>query len=95
VYKRTLFQSTKKRKECIYKIKDIGIREFLQVNHELHKISRTIVEEAQRTDAVIVVGKLKGIRKRIKSGMGRRIEVLRVLWSNPEVHFSGKYFKVN
>lgn len=39
-------------------------REFLQIKHELHKISKAIVEEAKRTNAVIVVGKLKGIRKR-------------------------------
>jgi putative transposase len=38
----------------------------LQVNHQLHKISKAIVEEARRTNAVIVVGKLKGMRKRIK-----------------------------
>lgn len=49
-------------------IKSIGDREFMRVNHELHKISKLIVEEAIRTNAVIVVGKLKGVRKNIKGG---------------------------
>jgi putative transposase len=40
--------------------------EFLQVNHELHKISKTIVEETKTTNAIIILGKLKGIRKNIK-----------------------------
>jgi IS605 OrfB family transposase len=48
--------------------------EFKQVNHELHKISKEIVEEAKRTNAVIVVGKLKGIRQRIKGN--RRVRRL-------------------
>ena len=33
-----------------------------------HQISKTIVEEAKRTNAVIVAGKLKGIRQRVKGG---------------------------
>jgi IS605 OrfB family transposase len=51
-------------------IKSIGDREFMRVNHELHKISKLIVEEEEaiRTNAVIVVGKLKGVRKNIKGG---------------------------
>jgi putative transposase len=57
-----------------YKIKSLKNAEFLQVNHELHKISKAIVEEAKRTNAVIVLGKLKGIRKNIKGG--RRIRRL-------------------
>lgn len=61
-------------KKAFYKIKTLKNREFLQVNHELHKISKAIVEEAKRTNAIIVVGKLKGIRRRIKSG--RRIRRL-------------------
>ncbi|MEW6604331.1 MAG: transposase [Thermoproteota archaeon] len=60
------------KKKAFYKIKALRNREFLQVNHELHKISKAIVEEAKRTNAVIVVGKLKGIRKRIKSGWRMR-----------------------
>jgi IS605 OrfB family transposase len=50
----------------IYKIRSLKNREFLQVNHELHQVSKAIVEEAKRTNAVIVVGRLKGIRKKIK-----------------------------
>jgi putative transposase len=61
-------------KKAFYKIKELKNREFLQVNHELHKISKAIVEEARRTNAVIVVGKLKGIRRRIKGS--RRIRRL-------------------
>lgn len=59
-------------KKAFYKIKALKDREFLQVNHELHRISKSIVEEAKRTNAVIVVGKLKGIRNRIKAG--RRVK---------------------
>jgi putative transposase len=62
------------RKKAFYKIRSLKDREFLQVNHELHKISKKIVEEAKRTNAVIVVGKLKGIRQRIKGG--RRVRRL-------------------
>jgi len=62
------------KKKAFYKIRELKNREFLQVNHELHKISKEIVEEARRTNAVIVVGKLKGIRKRIKAG--RRVRRL-------------------
>jgi putative transposase len=61
-------------KKAFYKIKALKNREFLQVNHELHQISRAIVEEAKRTNAVIVVGKLKGVRQRIKGG--RRVRRL-------------------
>ncbi len=65
------------KKKAFYKIKALKNREFLQVNHELHKISKEIVEEARRTNAIIVVGKLKGIRKRIKEGgSSRRIRRL-------------------
>src|SRR5690606_41443186 len=61
-------------KKAFYKIKQLKNREFLQVNHELHRISKEIVDEAKRTNAVIVVGKLKGIRQRIKAG--RRVRRL-------------------
>jgi putative transposase len=62
------------RKKAFYKIKALKNREFLQVNHELHRISKEIVEEAKRTNATIVIGRLKGIRQRIKGG--RRIRRL-------------------
>jgi IS605 OrfB family transposase len=54
------------KKKALDTIKSIGDREFMRVNHELHKISKLIVGEAIRTNAVIVVGKLKGVRKNIK-----------------------------
>jgi putative transposase len=54
------------------KIKSLKNIEFLQVNHELHKISKAIVEEAKRTNAVIVLGKLKGIRNYVKGGRRMR-----------------------
>jgi putative transposase len=56
------------------KIKSLKNVEFLQVNHELHEISKAIVEEAKRTNAVVILGKLKGIRKNIKGS--RRIRRL-------------------
>jgi putative transposase len=62
-------------KKAFYKIKALKNREFLQVNYELHQISKAIVEEAKRTNAIIVIGKLKGIRQRIKVG-SRRIRRL-------------------
>jgi len=61
-------------KKAFYKIKVLQHIEFLQVNHEMHKISKAIVEEARRTNAVIVVGKLKGIRSRIRGS--RRVRRL-------------------
>jgi putative transposase len=61
-------------KKAFYKIRALKNREYLQVNQELHKISKQIVDEAQRTNAVIVVGKFKGIRQRIKAG--RRVRRL-------------------
>ncbi|MFY9868346.1 MAG: transposase [Candidatus Nitrosopolaris sp.] len=54
-------------KKASDKIKSLKNIEFLQVNHELHKI-----EEAKRTNAVIVLGKLKGIRKNIKGSRRMR-----------------------
>jgi putative transposase len=53
------------------KIKSLKNVEFLQVNHELHKISKAIVE-AKRTNAVIVLGKLKGIRNYVKGSRRMR-----------------------
>jgi putative transposase len=75
-------------KKAFYKIKGLKNREFLQVNHELHEISREIVEEARRTNAVIVVGKLKGMRQRIKAG--RRV---RRLVNNFPYHRLVQYIK--
>lgn len=44
-------------------IKKVGHHERRIVNHELHKISKAIVQEAERTASTIVLGKLRGIRK--------------------------------
>ena len=44
-------------------VRKVGKHERRIVNHELHKISKAIVEEATAKNSVIVVGKLKGIRK--------------------------------
>jgi len=54
------------KKKAFDKIKSLRNIEFVQVNHELHRISKEIVEEAKRTNAVIILGKLKGIRKNVK-----------------------------
>jgi putative transposase len=59
-------------KKAYDKIKSLKNIEFLRVNHELHEISKTIVEEAKRTNAIIVLGKLRGIRKNIKGSRRMR-----------------------
>jgi putative transposase len=51
-------------------IKKIADTEKRKVNDQLHKISREIVNQAKRTDSLIVLGDLKGIRER--SNKGRR-----------------------
>jgi putative transposase len=51
-------------------IKKIADTEKRKVNDQLHKISRNIVNQALRTDSLIVLGDLKGIRER--SDKGRR-----------------------
>jgi putative transposase len=50
-------------------VKKVGNHERRIVNHELHKISKAIVEEAVKNNSTIVVGKLEGIRR---NGKGRR-----------------------
>lgn len=42
-------------KKAFYKIKAMKNAEFKQVNHELHKISKEIVDEAARRNAIIVL----------------------------------------
>jgi putative transposase len=54
-------------------VRKIGNHEKRIVNHELHKISKAIVQEANRTNSIIVLGKLKGIRKN-GNGKGRRFK---------------------
>jgi len=50
-------------KKALKTIKKIGNHEQRIVNHELHKISKDIVQEALENNSVIVLGKLKGIRR--------------------------------
>jgi putative transposase len=49
-------------------IKKIADTERRKVNDQLHKISRAIVNQASRTDSLIVLGDLKGIRDRSDNG---------------------------
>ena len=50
-------------------VKKVGSHEQRIANHELHKISKAIVAEAERTNSTIVLGRLKGIRRNCR---GRR-----------------------
>ncbi len=54
-------------------------RESRQITDQLHKIARDIVEQAVRYDALIVLGDLRGIRKK-KMGTGRRLKRLMSHW---------------
>jgi len=54
-------------------VRKVGNHEKRIVNHELHKISKAIVQEAKETNSIIVLGKLKGIRKN-GNGKGRRFK---------------------
>jgi putative transposase len=49
-------------------IEKIGNTEHRKVNDQLHKISREIVNQAIKTDSLIVLGDLKGIRDRSDNG---------------------------
>ncbi|KPV65487.1 MAG: hypothetical protein AOA65_0091 [Candidatus Bathyarchaeota archaeon BA1] len=51
-------------------IKKVGYREKKRVNAILHKVSKDIVKGAGQSDATIVLGDLKGIRRRAR---GRRM----------------------
>ena len=61
-------------------IKKIGNHERRIINHELHKISKAIVQEANQTNSAIVIGELKGVRK---NGNSRRRRFNRKLNSFP------------
>jgi putative transposase len=52
-------------------VRKVGNHEKRIVNHELHKISKAIVQEAEETNSMIVLGELKGLRKN-GNGKGRR-----------------------
>jgi len=54
------------REKKLLAIKKIGNKERRIVNDELHKIAKDVVDEAERYNAVIALGNLKGIRKNDK-----------------------------
>jgi len=58
-------------KKLLKVIKRIGQKENGKVNDILHNISKDIVDMAKGYDAIIVIGKLKGIRKSAR-GKGRK-----------------------
>jgi putative transposase len=60
-------------KKALKTIKKIGDTEKQKVNDQLHKISRNIVDLAQKHRAIIVLGDLKGIRKNVKGKRFNRI----------------------
>jgi len=57
------------REKLLKVVKRIGDKEGRTTNDQLHKIAKAIVDEAERTNAIIAIGNPKGIRK---SGKGRR-----------------------
>lgn len=57
-------------KKALQTIKKIGDHEQRIATHELHKISKAIVQEAVESNSTIVLGELKGIRR---NGGGRRL----------------------
>ena len=61
------------RKKLLKKIKQIGQREKNLVNNVLHNVSKQIVEWAEKTRAIIVLGDLKGIRKKAKGKTLQRL----------------------
>lgn len=60
------------RKKLLKKIKKIGQKEKNIVRNRLHHISNAIVEQADKHNAMIVLGKLKGIRKKTRNKKGNR-----------------------
>lgn len=54
-------------------VKRIGKKERRKVNAILHKVSRDIVDKAKESEAVIVLGDLKGIRNRARGKRLNRI----------------------
>jgi len=60
-------------KKAIDTIKKIGDREKRIVNDILHKINRDIVNQAVETNAVIVLGNIKYLRKRKQKQYRRRM----------------------
>ncbi len=60
-------------KKAIDTIKKIGDREKRIVNDIIHKINRDIVNQAVETNAVIVLGNIKYLRKRKQKQYRRRM----------------------
>ena len=78
-------------KKLLHKIHSIGHVEQRKVNDVLHKVSRSIVEEAKRENAVIVIGELNGIRQSAK-GKGKRFN--RIVANMPYFHLTSMiYYK--
>jgi putative transposase len=59
-------------KKALKTIRKVGHTEKRKVNAVLHKISRNIVNEAKREDAVVVLGDLSGIRQQAQK-KGKRM----------------------
>ncbi len=55
------------RKKLLKVVKRIGVKESCIVNDQLHKIAKDIVDEAEKLNAVIAIGNLKGIRRNGRS----------------------------
>jgi len=60
------------REKKLRAIKKIGHKERRLVNDELHKIAKDIVEEAERHNAIIAIGDLKGIRNKKRGRKANR-----------------------
>ena len=60
-------------RKLLRKIKEIADKEKRKINTLCHQISRAIVNEAKRNNAIIILGDLKGIRKRAKGKRMHRI----------------------
>lgn len=58
-------------RKALKTIRKVGHTEKRKVNAILHKVSKAIIEEAKRENAVIVIGNLHGIRDRAR-GKGKR-----------------------
>jgi len=56
-------------KKLLKVIKRIGDKESRIVNDQLHKIAKAIVDEAERSNAIVAIGNPKGVRR---NGKGRR-----------------------
>jgi len=61
------------REKKLRAIKKIGHKERRLVDDELHKIAKDIVDEAERHNAIIAIGDLRGVRDNNKKGRGRKV----------------------